>query len=122
MAIQKNITDKFGVTHENAYIKINHIEISDPSIINVLVYTNVAARSKGNLASEKQPVLSIGYTLYEVDDIETVLGDSVLKVNEKSPLVSVYTWLKTLDDTISNKYSSEPSGSGIDWTTGTTDV
>ena len=44
MAIQKNITDRFGVTHENAYIKINHIEISNPSIINVLVYTNATGR------------------------------------------------------------------------------
>ena len=112
----------YGTTHTEAYIRVNHIEIGNPSMINVLVYINAAARSKGDITSEKQPILSIRYVLSEPDDIETVLSDSVLKADGKSPLVSVYTWLKTLDDSSSNKYSDDPLGSGINWTTGTTDV
>ena len=120
MAIQKNITDMYGITHTEAYIRINHIEISDPSIINVLVYTNAAARSKGTRASEKRPVLSLMYTIRDADEISTILGDSALKGDGKSPLVALYTWLKTVNDTVENGYSDMPYE--IDWTTGTTDV
>ena len=120
MAIQKNITDRFGVTHENAYAQINHIEIGDPCIINVLVYTNAVARSKGTPLSQKVPVLSLMYTIRTAEDRDAVLGDSVLKGDGMSPLTSIYTWLKTLNDSAYNEYSNMPSG--IDWTTGTTDV
>ena len=49
MAIQKSITDMYGTTHTEAYIRVNHIEIGNPSMINVLVYINAAARSKGDI-------------------------------------------------------------------------
>ena len=120
MAIQKNITDRFGITHENAYVQINHIDIGDPCIVNVLVYINAVARSKGTPLSQKVPILSLMYTIRTAEDVDAVLGDSVLKRDGMSPLTSVYAWLKTINDSAQNLYSNSPSG--IDWTTGTTDV
>ena len=122
MAIQKNITDMYGITHAEAYVKINNIVIGDPCIVNVLVYTNVAARSKGTPASEKRPVLSLMYSIRDTDEQATIFGDTALKGDTKSPLTAAYTWLKTLNDSVPSIYSDRPSGEGIDWTTGTTDV
>ena len=125
MAIQKNITDMYGITHAAAYVRINNISIGNPSIIDVLVYTNAAARSKGVVASEKRPILSLMYTIRDADEISTILGDAALKGDGKSPLTSVYTWLKTVNDSISSRDSDRSpldGEEGIDWTTGTSDV
>jgi len=115
MAIQKSITDEQGVTHSSAYSRIRAINLNyggtSAEVIMVLdIFTNAAARSKGDTDEEKLPVLSSQVAITG-NDFTTYFADSVLAGNTTTPIKQGYTWLKTKNSVLEQN-----------WTTGTTDV
>ena len=81
MAIQKSITDEQGVTHSSAYSRIRAINLNyggtSAEVIMVLdIFTNAAARSKGDTDEEKLPVLSSQVAITG-NDFTTYFADSV---------------------------------------------
>lgn len=117
MAIQKSITDEYGVTHDEAYVIISSVQIIKDSVeiacktlVLTKIYHNAAARSKGNSANEKQYFMSEWGTI-PYNDTDTFFTETLLKQADKSPYSQAYAWLKTQSDF-----------AGINFTTGTTDV
>ena len=86
MAIQKSIVDRFGATHATSYTRINQINLnSESAIIEIIMYHDAAARSKGDSVSAKP---SLHQTSGRVSDADfaTFFQDSVLDNNDISPL------------------------------------
>ena len=121
MAIQKSITDEHGVTHSSAYVRIRSmtinygksvpdIQTSKEVIMGLEIFTNAAARSKGDEDNEKIPVIASQVAITG-NDFATYFADSVLAGNTITPIKQGYTWLKTKNSVLEQN-----------WTTGTTDV
>ena len=121
MAIQKSITDKYGVTH-TAYLRIDKVSVqtqyegTSTAEIFVEIYTSSSARSKADAANRKTPFMAGRYRV-EGSDFNTYFADGVLDDDTKSPLKQAYAWLKTKNDSSGNGQVF-----GVDWTTGTSDV
>jgi len=111
MAIQKSIVDRFGATHATSYTRVNQINLnSEIASIEMIMYHDAAARSKGDSLSAKSPLYEITGQISDAD-FATFFQDSVLDNNGISPLKQAYAWLKTQTDFMDQN-----------WTTGTTDV
>ena len=111
MAIQKSITDEYGVTHSESYTKISMIHlVAATTVIQIEIYHNATTRSKSDVAQQKQPFIASTVDISKADTT-TYFVDSVLLAENKSPISQAYAWLKTQTDII-----------GLDYSTGTTDV
>ena len=111
MAIQKSIVDRFGATHATSYTNIYRLYVSSVEAkIEMTMYHDAAARSKGDSLSAKSPLYEITGQI-SAADFATFFQDSVLDNNGISPLKQAYAWLKTQTDFMDQN-----------WTTGTTDV
>ena len=111
MAIQKSIVDRFGATHATSYTRINQINLnSELASIEIEMFHDAAARSKGSSVSAKSPLYQISGQASDAD-FATFFQDSVLDNDNISPLKQAYAWLKTQTDFMDQN-----------WTTGTTDV
>tara|TARA_Y100000310_G_scaffold318631_1_gene372955 strand:+ start:836 stop:1168 length:333 start_codon:yes stop_codon:yes gene_type:complete len=110
MAVQVSYTDEFGVTHAEAYARIDTL-VFEPTgvLVKISVYRDADARSKSNETNMKVPVL-LSSTMVKGSSYTTYFADSVLNTSGKTPFNQAYAWLKTVEEF------------GIDWTTGTTDV
>jgi len=127
MAIQKSITDAYGVTHSDAYIMVGAINIilgesaeglsgltpggaKNKTRIQIKVFHNATARSKSDVNAVKE-TLFIAWGEIVSDDSDAYFTDTVLKTADKSILSQAYAWVKTQTDL-----------GGLNLTTGTTDV
>ena len=110
MAIQKNIIDVHGATHTAAYTRIFYIFFMAGEYVNIdiRIYHNAAARSKGDAESEKPPFRTDSIEV-SASDFTTFFVGTVLDDADKSPFTQAYAYLKT---------QSTP----INFTTGTSDV
>jgi len=110
MAIQKNIIDVHGATHTAAYTRILSVFFvsGEYANIDIRIYHNAAARSKGDTSAEKPPfylsTLEVTGSAFTTYFAEGVLDDA-----SKTLLTQAYAYMKTL---------STP----INFTTGTSDV
>ena len=110
MAIQKIITDEYGVTHAEAYARIDTLIFDNTSVlVKISVYHDADARNKSDETNMKSPIL-VSSTSVRGSSYTTYFEDSVLNVSGKTPFNQAYAWLKTVEEF------------GVDWTTGTTDV
>jgi len=122
MAIQISYTDNYGTTHGSSYIQISAVSIDTKiegnfmTVLQVDVFVNAAARSKGDVSSRKASLVSATLNLTSADST-TYFADSVLDDADKSPLERGYVWLKT-----QNFSAVEGHPLPLNFTTGTTDV
>ena len=111
MAIQKSITDEYGVTHSESYTMISMVHlVASTTNIQIAIYHNATTRSKSDASQQKQPFVLFTTDINKVDTT-TYFADSALLAENKSPISQAYAWLKTQTDII-----------GLDYSTGTTDV
>ena len=120
MALQKNIVDDYGATHESAYARITSIsyrsaetvpthDVATPSMnIEVAIHHNAAARSKGTLADQKPAFYTRRYSVIG-SEFNTYFAESVLNDVDKTSITQSYAYIKA---------QTTP----INFTTGTTNV
>ena len=129
MALQIDWTDEYGVQHAEAYAKISHVRLTfldrdegQIARVEVLLWHNIAARSKDNPSDMKRAFKDFTYVL-KGSDYTTYLEDSVIKANDVSITSSLYSWLNAHNDgTATHSDTGERldnQGNGINWTTAT---
>ena len=118
MAIQKNITDEFGVTHSAAYTRVISVFIHPDSPNSasmevdafVEIFHDAASRSKSDVSLIKTPFIASAINI-SGSAFTTYFADGVLDNDGVSPFKQAYAYIKAQSDLL-----------GQNWTTGTTDV
>ena len=98
MALKFSYPENHGVTHADAYLKIDEILLgsADARVV-YSVFHNTTARSKADASNQKLSLLTASLFI-EGSSFTTYLAETVLDDADKTPAKQVYTYLKTLSN------------------------
>jgi len=94
MALQKTFEDRSGVIHEDAYFRINKIEIDTKDKVGLIV---VMAYKDGEAKNDKSPIFGENYCV-DTEAYEQYFSVLVFEDEKTNHIKQAYLYLKTLEN------------------------